>query len=98
MQVRDNILRGAFRFEPAEVWDTVSREAKDFIRGLLVVDPTSRPTARQARESRWLKMWSEREDRRRESKINPAVVKALVGFKEFSNMRTFPRSSASPSS
>jgi len=87
IQVRDNILRGAFEFEPADVWEDVSQEAKDFIKSLLVVDPVKRPTARQAKESEWLKMWSKKENGGRVSAINPNVVKALVGFKEYSDMR-----------
>jgi len=89
MQVRDNILRGAYELEPHEVWQTVSQEAKDFIRSLLVVDPMARPTALQAKESKWLRMWSNRENGGKEadSMINPNVVKALVGFKEYSDMR-----------
>lgn len=57
IQVRDNILMGAFDFEPKEVWRTVSKEAMEFIRGMLVIDPMSRPTAQ---ESRWLKVWADR--------------------------------------
>mmetsp|Transcript_22709 Transcript_22709/g.40463 ORF Transcript_22709/g.40463 Transcript_22709/m.40463 type:complete len:1094 (+) Transcript_22709:257-3538(+) len=89
MQVRDNILRGAYDLEPHEVWQTVSQEAKDFIRSLLVVDPMARPTALQAKESKWLRMWSSRENGGKEadSMINPNVVKALVGFKEYSDMK-----------
>lgn len=87
MQVRDNILRGAFQFEPAEIWQTVSDEAKDFIKSLLVIDPMDRPTAKQAKESRWLRMWSHRENGSEGTTINPNVVKALVGFKEYSDMR-----------
>ena len=62
MQVRDNILRGSFNFEPVEIWETDSQEAKDFIKSLLVIDPMDRPTARHAKESKWLKMWSNREN------------------------------------
>ncbi|KAL7539661.1 hypothetical protein ACHAXR_009485, partial [Thalassiosira sp. AJA248-18] len=88
MQVRDNILCGAFEFEPVEVWETVSQEAKDFIKSLLVIDPMDRPTAKQAKESKWLKMWSNRENNgSKDMMINPNVVKALVGFKEYSDMR-----------
>mmetsp|Transcript_21752 Transcript_21752/g.44443 ORF Transcript_21752/g.44443 Transcript_21752/m.44443 type:complete len:1071 (-) Transcript_21752:253-3465(-) len=87
MQVRDNILRGDFEFEPEEIWGTVSKDAKDFIRSLLVIDPMQRPTARQAQESKWLKEWAEKENGDADSVINPNVVKALVGFKEYSDMR-----------
>jgi len=90
LQVRDNILRGAFQFEPPEAWATVSVEAKEFIKSLLVIDPIDRPTARQAKESKWLKMWSNRDNNEisdEDAMINPNVVKALVGFKEYSDMR-----------
>lgn len=87
MQVRDNILRGAFEFEPVDIWQTVSQEAKDFIKSLLVIDPMDRPTARQAKESKWIQMWSNRENNGEGTVINPNVVKALVGFKEYSDMR-----------
>jgi len=89
-QVRDNILRGAYDLEePSETWQNVSPEAKDFIRSLLVVNPMARPTARQAKESKWLQMWERWENSGNEvdSMINPNVVKALVGFKEYSDMR-----------
>jgi calcium-dependent protein kinase len=87
MQVRDNILMGTFHFEPEDIWATVSREAKDFIRSLLVLDPMQRPTAKQAKESKWLKMWRHRENGDEAPVINPNVVKALIGFKEYSDMR-----------
>ena len=84
MQVRDNILRGDFIFAPVEAWQAVSIEAKEFILSLLVIDPMDRPTARQAKESRWLRMWSNRENIGNEEDkiINPNVVKALVQDKE----------------
>ena len=87
MQVRDNILKGTFRFEPEDIWATVSNEAKEFIRSLLVLDPMLRPTAKQAKESKWLKMWRHRENGHEAPVINPNVVKALIGFKEYSDMR-----------
>ena len=90
LQVRDNILRGSFKFEPKEVWRPVSKEAKNFIKSLLVVDPLKRPTAQQAKESKWLKMCSSVHNTAtggEDSTINPNVVKALVGFREYSDMR-----------
>ena len=90
LQVRDNILRGSFKFEPKEVWRPVSKEGKNFIKSLLVVDPLKRPTAQQAKESKWLKMWSNMHNNANggeDPTINPNVVKALVGFREYSDMR-----------
>ena len=34
--VRENILGEDYRFEPAEIWDTVSGMGKDFIRTVLM--------------------------------------------------------------
>ena len=65
----------------------MSEDAKDFIKDMLVIDPLQRPTAQQAQESTWLKEWADRENGDVESVINPNVVKALIGFKEYSDMR-----------
>ncbi|KAI9203216.1 CAMK/CAMK1 protein kinase [Polychytrium aggregatum] len=49
-----NILTANFHFEPHEYWDEVSDDAKDFIRNLLLVNPSSRLTAAQALEHSFL--------------------------------------------
>ena len=87
MTVRSNILRGAFKFEPEEVWSIVSSQARDFISELLVIDPKQRPTARDAQKHRWLREWASRDMGADDHILNPNVVKALVSFKEFSDMR-----------
>ena len=84
MQVRDNILRGSFVFEPEEVWANVSTQAKNFIRKLLVTDPNMRPTAREVQKEPWIMHSINKED---DKQLNPSVVKALVNFKEYSDMR-----------
>lgn len=50
----DKILSGDFRFEPEEYWRDISDLAKDFIRKLLVVDPSKRMTSVEALEHPWL--------------------------------------------
>lgn len=87
MTVRSNILRGLFAFEPEEVWRNVSQSARDFITSLLVTDPKVRPTAREAQKHEWLKNWASRTRKEGDNVLNPNVVKALVSFKEFSDMR-----------
>ncbi len=87
MIVRSNILRGFFSFEPEEVWANISSEAKSFIKALLVIDPAKRPTAKQAQKHAWLKGWANRSIKEDDNRLNPNVVKALVNFKEFSDMR-----------
>lgn len=87
MEVRSNILAGRFRFEPEEIWENVSRDAKDFIRKLLVTDPTRRPTARQCQQEKWLQEWANKDKKQGDNLLNKEVVKALVNFKEYSDMR-----------
>lgn len=87
MQVRSNILRGFYEYEPEEIWQNVSQQAKDFIKLLLVTDPTSRPTAKECQKSPWLQEWAHKDKKNEDNKLNPNVVKALVNFKEYSDMR-----------
>lgn len=87
MTVRANILKGAFKFEPEEIWSIVSPQARTFISVLLVTDPKHRPTARDAQKHTWLREWATREMKEDDHRLNPNVVKALVSFKEFSDMR-----------
>jgi len=89
MVVRQNILDGDFEFEPAEIWDLVSDLGKIFVQDLLVTDPKKRPLAREAQRHSWLKVQASRDCQgsRQDNVLNPNVVKALIGFKEFSDMR-----------
>ncbi|KAG7338289.1 protein kinase domain containing protein [Nitzschia inconspicua] len=89
MQVRSNILNGTFEFQPEDVWSLVSNTGKNFVRALLVTDPKKRPTAREAQKHAWLKHWASRDSsgNGQDNVLNPNVVKALVNFKEFSDMR-----------
>lgn len=54
METLRKISKGEFQFYPKE-WDSVSEDAKDFIRNLIVVDPTKRMTACQCADHPWLK-------------------------------------------
>jgi calcium-dependent protein kinase len=87
MTVRSNILQGIFSFQPVEIWSNVSSQARDFISELLVTDPQKRPTARAAQKHSWLQEWASRNRKGDDNVLNPNVVKALVNFKEFSDMR-----------
>jgi len=50
----EQIMKADYDF-PEEYWADVSADAKDFIRKLLVVEPTERMTGQQALDHRWLK-------------------------------------------
>lgn len=56
-EVGEKILNGHYKFEPLEIWDNVSKEAKDFISSLLEVDPANRPTSRQLMRNPWLQRY-----------------------------------------
>lgn len=47
------IKRGEFKFH-SPMWDSVSPEAKDLIKKLLVVDPNNRLTAKQVLQHEWV--------------------------------------------
>jgi len=87
MTVRSNILAGFFEFEPEEIWSIVSSQAREFIMKLLVTEPKLRPTAKDAQQHAWLQEWATRSMTENDNTLNPNVVKALVSFKEFSDMR-----------
>jgi calcium-dependent protein kinase len=87
MTVRSNILGGIFKFEPEDIWDNVSPMARNFIKAMLVTDPKRRPTAREAQRHQWLQEWTNRSRVGADHVLNPNVVKALVNFKEYSDMR-----------
>lgn len=87
MLVRSNILKGYFRFEPEDVWANVSSLAKEFIKLLLKVDPKDRPTAQIAQQHPWVVEWASISRKGKDNRLNPNVVRALVNFKEFSDMR-----------
>lgn len=84
--VRSNILNGRYAFEPAEIWYLVSPQAKSFIRSLLVTDPQARPTAQEAQQHEWFQEWGHLRNGG-SNVLSANVVKALVNFKEFSDMR-----------
>jgi len=86
--IRDNILRGNFKFEPEEIWSNISQNAKDFIMSLLVIDPNKRPTAREAQMSPWFKQRSIQDSMTKEKiKLNPNVIKAMTNFSKQNSLK-----------
>jgi len=53
-QIFEKILKVDYDF-PSPDWDQISSEAKDFIRKILIHDPTKRPTAAEALDGDWIK-------------------------------------------
>jgi len=87
MTVRNNILSGSFQYEPADIWVNVSQQAKDFINALLHTDPNQRPNAEGAQKLPWIEDFSKKKNSSTGNNLNPNVVRSLVAFKEFSDMR-----------
>ena len=89
-QVRTNILNASYAFEPADIWELVSSQARGFIRSLLVTDPNARFSAQQAQQHEWFQEWKRNgadDNNNSSNSLSPNVVRALVNFKEFSDMR-----------
>jgi len=86
MQVRENIINCNYVFQPEDIWESVSDSGKQYIRRLLVTDVNMRPTAREVQKDSWLVMANRSKDDN-DRALNPSVVKALVNFKEYSDMR-----------
>jgi calcium-dependent protein kinase len=83
--VRDNILHSRLPFQPKEIWDEISPEAKRFVTRLLSKDPARRPTAREAQQDEWLLKYG-RMDVEGSKALNPELVDNLLKFKDFSEM------------
>jgi len=52
--VLKKIKRGSFKFTPLEVWNNISKEAKDLVQEMLVVDVVNRYTADDVTNHPWL--------------------------------------------
>jgi len=53
-QIFEKILRVEYDF-PSPDWDNISPEAKQFIKSILIGEPTKRPSAAEALEAAWIK-------------------------------------------
>lgn len=55
LKLAQQVIRGEYEFHP-DCWEGVSADAKEFISGMLTLDPKKRLTADQAMSHRWLLM------------------------------------------
>ncbi|KAJ3411456.1 hypothetical protein HDV05_002191 [Chytridiales sp. JEL 0842] len=81
----DAIVKGRWKFESPYA-DKVSKEAQTFIKTLMSLDPSKRPTARQCLCSRWVLMYSLR--------ANKAAKKAQEIVRKASTKTAEPRTSS----
>jgi len=90
IEVRDKILGGEYKFEPEYIWENVSDSAKNFIRGLLALNPNDRiASAELAEQHPWIIDWNQKskEGCQSDTLLSPSVVKNLVKFKEYGDMK-----------
>ena len=87
-EVRLNIIRGSFTFEPEDIWEGVSEMSKQFVTRLLNVDPDKRPTAKEVQQDEWIQKYAAKSGScSDDKKLSPKIVNSLVNFKEYSEMR-----------
>ena len=48
------VVQGNLEFPSSKVWGTISEEAKDFIKNLIILDPSQRMTAKKAKQHKWM--------------------------------------------
>ncbi|KAL7466570.1 hypothetical protein ACHAXS_006864, partial [Conticribra weissflogii] len=89
-QVRENILSGEVRFDP-EIWGNVSDLAIDFIKSLLILDPSNRPGAEEVQKHPWMQLMKRASSvgSEEETYLDEKVVSGLVSYKELSHTRKF---------
>ena len=66
--ILDSIRIGTFKFKQ-KIWKSVSNDAKDFIRKLLIRNPINRLSAKQALEHPWIKQMKSQEDQVSDNKM-----------------------------
>jgi len=84
--IKQNILDCNIVFEPKNIWDGISGEAKHFVRRLLTKDPEKRPSASEAQHDEWLVTCATL-DVFQSKPLNPDLVKNLIKFKDNSNLQ-----------
>jgi serine/threonine protein kinase len=92
----DRIRRAEYSFDE-EYWGSITKQAKDLIKGLLTIDPAKRLTADQALTHPWVGLTADDLSRINLvpkfielNKLNPnrnfmAAAKALIAIKNFNN-------------
>lgn len=86
LTVKQNILEGELEFEPSDIWDGISDDAKNFVRRLLTKDPEKRPTAREAQHDKWL-VECAAIDADQSKPLSSNMVKHLREFKDYNKMQ-----------
>ncbi len=86
LTVKQNILQGEVVFEPSDIWDGISDDAKNFVRRLLTKDPEKRPTASEAQHDEWLVKCAN-QDAAQSKPLSRNMVKHLREFRDYNMMQ-----------
>jgi calcium-dependent protein kinase len=84
--VKENIMRAKIKFEPQDIWDSVSEEGRSFVQAMLNPDRKQRPTAKEAQRCEWIQVWAKK-DAKEATHLKRKTVAALMQFKESSDMQ-----------
>jgi calcium-dependent protein kinase len=84
--VKQNIMRAQVTFEPENKWAHVSDEGKTFVKSLLCIDVSLRPTAKEAQRSNWMQYWSTKEVKEGTG-LSPKTIGALINFQHSTEMQ-----------
>jgi len=82
----DRIMRCDYSFKK-NYWDIVSKEAKDFIKKLLVMDPKVRYDAKKAQAHKWMHAEFKAEDRAPTTLLTGRVAHNLKAYKHSSSFK-----------
>ena len=85
-EIRPKIKEGIYHMK-APQWDTVSDEAKAFVKSLLEYDPDKRPSAEEATQSKWLQRYATQSEDTVDDTLMDTVHSALLSSTEESKLK-----------
>ena len=80
-EIYDAVESGVYEF-PAEEWDHISKEAKDLISKMLVLDPNKRISALDALDHVWFKKFGNSHQGKSDTKVAKKVLDNMKKFKK----------------
>ena len=82
----DKIMRADYTME-GPIWDNISKEGKDFVNNLLIVDPKERLNATGALAHDWLKHASQHSDATPSEEIVTKLDNSFMAYRETSTLK-----------
>jgi serine/threonine protein kinase len=85
-EVVDKVMRGDYTLD-SDVWNVISDEAKDMVKGLLEVDPEVRLNAASALLHKWLLKEFDLSDGKPSEEVEGKVKKSLMMYQNSSKLK-----------